>query len=248
MFLTLFVAADLLNSDQTFQFQKVCMLNLLGLREGEGMTEALTSMGICNKETKIDDPCDWNGVRCTEDLITRIHWRNGFTVEFASIEWLPSAVMVFEIPNADVNSELDTRMLPENLTDCDMRNCGLHGAIELRTLPSEMRNLNLMSNRFSGTVTLANLPEHLRRVNLRLNPLKAVIVRNRDLPESLAFAKFYHHSKRVKIICLDDKKVDKRVYLPEYESLPSLSSGEWSCDSTSEAFSLSSSGSECIVD
>ena len=120
MILTLFVATDSLHNHQAVQFQKGCMLNLLCLREGEGVTEALTSMIICYKETKIDDPCDWNGVRCMDDLITDIHWKKGFTVQIANIAWLPSARTILNMPNADIHSELDTRRLLHGLTDWDM--------------------------------------------------------------------------------------------------------------------------------
>ena len=247
MIFTLFAETDPQHNHQIAEFQVVCMLNLLGLKEGEGVTEALTSMGICNKETKLDNPCDWNGVRCTEDILTHIHWTNGFTVQIIDIAWLPSTLMILNMPNADIDSELETRRLSQGLTDCDMTNCGLYGSLELRTLPSELRSLKLTNNEFSGTVKLTDLPKNFWRLDLRLNPLKTVVVRRKDLPEGLSCAKFYNPYKKVKFICTDAKKVDKRVYIAEYESLCSLSS---ECSYVSESalsFLSSSEGSECAV-
>ena len=209
------------------------MTNLLGLTEGKEIAQALTSMSICNKKTKIGNPCDWNGVRCTDDLITDIHWKKGFNVQIADIAWLPSGLMVLNVFNADIDSMIDTRMLPQGLTDCDMTNCGLYGSIELRTLPPELKCFKLKYNEFSGTVKLVDLPKDLRQLDLSLSPLKAVVVRNKNLPKTLEFVKFYNPLKRIRFICIDAKKVDNRVYIAQYDSISSSSISSESFDYTS---------------
>ena len=242
---TLCITVDPLHNYQHHQFHVSCMNNLLGLTASRDLDKALTSMGLCGANAKAKDPCDWNGVQCAEKVITEIHWTERLDVQIANIAWLPSTLVVLETSLVDIGSELDTRMLPESLTDCDMANCGLYGPLELRTLPPKMRMLRLPDNEFSGTVRLTDLPKHFKGLYLRKNPLKAVVVRNKDLPGSFMFARFYNPAKRVKFICLDAKKADRRVYISEYDSIRSysLSSG-----STESGAYPTESGSECSLD
>ena len=223
MFFTLLAAADTPENYQKVQFQAMCMVKLLGLAVGREGSELLTSMGICDRNAHFDDPCDWNGVQCIAGVITNIRWTGRCNVRIISISWLPNTIMVLDVPQADINSELNTRMLPQRLFECDMEGCFLFGQLELQTLPLGLRSLQLANNKFTGTVKIANLPKDLRKIDLRLNPLKVVIVYNMSIPKHFVYARFWNREKKVKFRCVDGGKVDRRVCSIEFDSISSLS-------------------------
>ena len=220
------------STSHQISFQKECLFKLLGISRNERFAKTLIEMGLCDNETQVLNPCDWNGIQCDEGIINDMNWGGMWNAYIAfHIEWIPSTVRMLNMDGVWVRSSIETRFLPAKMYFCSMDKCQIHGSINLKTLPSCLEEILMRNNQIKGTVRLTDLPKGICKIDLSNNPIKAVIVSQVKLPHALKYAHFHNPQKKVKIISLDSKYPDIRVNASVMNStLFDLYSEHYSCE------------------
>ena len=115
--------------------------------------------------------------------------------------------------NQNIDSEIDTRMLPAELRHANIAEASLHGSINMQTLPVKLIILRLQRNFLSGAILLGLLPPKLQVLNLADNPFSRVYVSNRSLPKFLTEVTFRSpkKGKKIPILSVDGDDADYRI-------------------------------------
>mmetsp|Transcript_7925 Transcript_7925/g.11970 ORF Transcript_7925/g.11970 Transcript_7925/m.11970 type:complete len:262 (-) Transcript_7925:6-791(-) len=232
-------------SKQNTEYQLACMYKVLLFADVNAPLLGFQADGRDAPEIPdMKNPCSWTGIECTpDDIVIKIRWTR-MTAKAFDIDWFPPTTEVVNLNDLRlVNETLNTQRFPISARLYGATGCGLQGSVELRTLPSHLEILSLEDNHFSGTVFLTDLPDTLRGISFTSNLIEVVYVKNKSLPERFDTASFVnrHFKQKVKLICVDGKKVDPRVttkkaYRPSHEF------DSWSASSSSyttdDSFSL----------
>ena len=183
---------------------------LIGFNVESGIAEYL----FPDEESR-KDCCRWIGVECTDGFVTTLVspvFRYG--AFYMHMQWLPQTIAYLHAVVGKVEGHLAIEQLPRNLryfflfapeacaTGTDVLN--------FEKLPHRLEELWMtMTSSVSGTVYVPSLPSKMRVCLLQSSTLQTVLICNSGIPESLE--RFALLNKKVKIHCIDDKNVDKRV-------------------------------------
>ena len=204
-----FLCSDL-SKDKVMSFQQSCMQELIEMSDA-----SMAHQYQLTADVHITNCCSWIGITCEEGIVREIMWRFGFRHEKGPktfvLQWLPSSLRIFDMSHIPISSTLKTRKLPRELVSLMLEGCKLKGPIDCRTFPPNLRYAHLKQNHFTGTVHLYRLPRTLEKLDLCESPFDKVLVANRQLPESLEFARFASCMMKIPLLAIDAKKVDKRV-------------------------------------
>ena len=193
--------------------QHDAMRQLLGMNDLPDEARALQEMKLIWQRASADDVCSWSGVSCRKTKkMGKIEWTNFHHLPLLDFDWFPNTLTSIMIYNKRSKGELNTRRLPQELTEAHLERCGIIFSVDLSTLPPRLRVLNLCKNHIQGTAYFDNLPAQMQLIDLSSNVLSTVVVCNAKLPVSLKKAEFGNNSKRrVRIVCTDGEVVGPRV-------------------------------------
>ena len=151
-------------------------------------------------------------VVCDEnELVTTINWNDDRWFSIHEYGWLPGTLRSIDITEKNSCSSMQIRWLPHGMEFCRIQACRTLGTLEFDALPVKMREIHLVANRFHAEVNLTNLPVTIEIIDLSSNILDTVYVINGLLPRGLKDVYLYQPQKNLRILCLDEDKVDKRV-------------------------------------
>ena len=210
--LTLVSSADTLNLSTAKQYQLDCMRKLIGMPfPNENDESSLWKLNLYNAAEQTRAPCHWEGVTCRDDAITGINWKHESPRIVQNIAWLPPTLEDFELWAANLNCEIDTRLLPRTLHTFRATRCGIQGHMELRTLPHHMSELKCRDNAISGDIHLTHLPETMVCMDFSQNKIRNAIVDFERLPGGFKYIDLYRMGRRFDVVVLGGGTVDPRI-------------------------------------
>ena len=162
------------------------------------------------------DVCRWRGITCTDGKATSLSLTQNTYSICLDIHWLPPTLTSVTTQSIAIISRLYTSRLPRSLTRCVIRYGDLHGSLDLRTLPAKMEVLDLRRNALGKILYVGHMPETMKRIFLAYNLFTKVVVCNVSLPRNLEEIQVMNALKKVKLSCVDDKRVDSRVHTSRF--------------------------------
>ena len=175
------------------------------------------SLRLAKKDGKcpIDEPCKWRNIRCLDGRIIIMEW-DGRTVSPKTVynyRWAPHSLQRINWSSQELNTNLQTRFLPKDLSHLSIRYCGLIGTMDFSTLPQHMAEIYGSGNKFSGTFLLTSLPSSMRCLHMPNNQIEKVVLDNVCVPDIFVEAMFYGNDKHMRLETTDGQKPDKRFYV-----------------------------------
>ena len=192
--------------------QKMMLSKMMGLSSDTSVaTSTLLGYALIAKASDYEDVCQWKGVECENNAVARIIWNTSVRVYGKlDVDWIPSTSREVCMCWQNVQ-KLKTRLLPRELCILEMDECELCGEVDFEKLPERLQVLSLTQNKIMGTLSLSHLPPRIRTVDVRWNDFDTVLVRNSALPDSLEWVKVRQPFMVKKVVCVDAKKMDKRI-------------------------------------
>ena len=193
--------------------QRRALMQMLCFESDADAQKMLENFNIIDHPISFSNECHWRGVSCVLDHVTTISWHAGVSIDKVDVNWMPALLFEAHIKGHSVD-RLDTRQLPcLNLYILEIRNCNMQSTIDFGSLPPRLQFLDLSNNRLEGGVSLFSLPPEIESIDLRGNNFDCVLVCNESLPETLKWVKLRQWMPKRRVMCLDGKKVDGRVYV-----------------------------------
>ena len=196
---------------QSMQFEAMC--KFFGMNDGiENQPYRESDFTILTNGIFVDNPCRWRGVSCTRGAVTAFRADGAFGLFKLNLHWLPNSTEKIRISHVSICTCLRTACLPKKLITCRIVSCHLHGSLAIEKLPRSLKLLVLNGNAFTGFVHVQNLPERLIGLYIAGSLIETVYVVNADLPKALKEVHIDRREGRLRLICVDGKRVDKRVH------------------------------------
>ena len=212
-----------LDYENAIKYQEVCMSRLVTSNMNEEVPEQYVTLDsyFLNGLHPSTVMCSWNGVSCTDGLITamKIHG----TLDKSSIVhmgWIPPTVRIFSMRLTMMYGGYSTAALPRELRFFFLEACGdalfrtpRQNSLDFRTLPPKLEEFFSNGSWNRGPVFLDNLPQSLRNFYLRRVGMTKVFIAFETLPEGLHMMWLFTYltNKPLRIIPTGRVKKDTRV-------------------------------------
>ena len=114
--------------------------------------------------------CEWFNVECAEDRVIKVafHYCDMGKKQFP-FDFVPPLVETLELTSCQLHGTLNTTVLPQKLTYCNVYDNALHGTLNCKGFPQNIENIIISSNNFSGSLALSNLSDSVVIFRARCN-------------------------------------------------------------------------------